>query len=194
MTQVAPSGFELDAARLEHMRTRAAGELAVINDMEREGTIGRYAIGGAVAATRYVEPIQTYDLDVFVMLPASSSGLLSIAQIYNYLKARGYEPQAEFMMIEGWAVQFLPVYNALTEEALEQAIDVDFGTTPTRVFSAEHLAAIMLETGRAKDHARLVQFFEFGVLNRAVLEELVSRYHLEEKWRNFKTRFLSEKE
>jgi len=31
--------------------------LAVINQLEKEGIIGRYAIGGAVAATRYVEPI-----------------------------------------------------------------------------------------------------------------------------------------
>ena len=40
--------------------------LAVINKLEQQGLIGRYAIGGAVAATRYIEPIQTYDLDIFV--------------------------------------------------------------------------------------------------------------------------------
>ena len=55
-------------------------------------------------------------------------------------------------------MQFLPVYNELTEEALAQAIDVVFGSTPTRVLSAEHLAAIMLETGGPRDHARLTQF------------------------------------
>lgn len=31
---------------------------------------------------------------------------------------------------------------------------------PTRVFSAEHLACIALETGRPKDKARLLQFME----------------------------------
>jgi len=31
--------------------------LAVINQLEKEGIIGCYAIGGAVAATRYVEPV-----------------------------------------------------------------------------------------------------------------------------------------
>ena len=35
--------------------------LAIINQMERDGVIDRYAIGGAIAATLYVEPIQTYD-------------------------------------------------------------------------------------------------------------------------------------
>ena len=73
------------------------------------------------------------------------------------------------IVIEGWPVQFLPVYNELTEEALAQAIDVVFGSTPTRVLSAEHLAAIMLEIGRPRDHARLIQFFEFDALNLKIL-------------------------
>jgi hypothetical protein len=164
--------------------------LAVINQMERDGVIARYAIGGAIAATRYVEPIQTYDLDIFVMLPALASGLLSITPIYAYLTARGYQPQGESIMVEGWPVQFLPAYNPLTEEALQNAIEVNFNETPTRVFSAEYLAAIMLDTGRAKDHARLVQFFELDVLNLEVLLDLIRRHHLEAKWLSFKARFL----
>jgi len=166
--------------------------LAVINELEREGLIGRYAIGGAVAATRYIEPIQTYDLDIFVILPVAPSGLISLTPIYNYLTQRGYAPQGEMIVIEGWPVQFLPVYNPLAEEALEQAIEVEFGSTPTRVFSAEHLAAIMLQTGRPKDHARLIQFFEFKALDRAVLESIVARHGLTSKWENFRRRFLNE--
>jgi len=168
--------------------------LAVINQMEQEGTIGRYAIGGAVAATRYIEPVQTYGLDIFVVLPVSPAGLISLTPIYAYLTQRGYTPQGECIVIEGWPVQFLPVYNALTEEALAQAIDVEFGATSTRVLSAEYLAAIMLQTGRPKDHARLVQFFEFDALNRAVLEDIVARHGLTSRWENFRRRFLSEDE
>jgi hypothetical protein len=95
-------------------------------------------------------------------------------------------------VIEGWPVQFLPVYNPLTEEALAQALEVEFGSTPTRVFSAEHLAAIMLETGRPKDHARLIQFFESNALDCVVLESIVARHDLTSKWENFRRRFLSE--
>jgi hypothetical protein len=79
----------------------------------------------------------------------------------------------------------------LTEEALAQAIDVEFGSTPTRVLSAEHLAAIMLQTGRPKDHARLVQFFEFDALDQAVLEDIVVRHGLTSRWEDFRRRFLS---
>jgi hypothetical protein len=166
--------------------------LAVINQLEQAGLIGRYAIGGAVAATRYIEPIQTYDLDIFVILPVLPSGLISLTPIYSYLTQRGYAPQGECIVIEGWPVQFLPVYNPLTEEALAQAMDVEFGSTPTRVLSAEHLTAIMLETGRPKDHARLIQFFEFKALDRAVLERIVARHGLTSKWETFRRRFLNE--
>jgi hypothetical protein len=166
--------------------------LAVINELEQAGLIGRYAIGGAVAATRYIEPIQTYDLDVFVILPTASSELLSLTPIYAYLTQRGYVPQGETILIEDWPVQFLPVYDALTEEALTESLAVNFGSTPTRVLSAEHLAAIMLNTGRPKDHARLTQFFEFAVLNRATLEAIVARHGLTAKWADFRRRFLNE--
>jgi hypothetical protein len=166
--------------------------LAVINQLEKEGLIGRYAIGGAVAATRYIEPVQTYDLDIFVVLPVAPSGLISISPVYAYLAQRGYAPQGECIVIEEWPVQFLPVHNSLTEEALAQAVEVEFGSTPTRVFSAEHLAAIMLDTGRPKDHARLIQFFEFNALDRAVLEDIVERHGLTAKWETFRRRFLGE--
>lgn len=168
--------------------------LAVLNQLERAGIITRYAIGGAVAATRYIEPIQTYDLDVFVILPLAPSGLVSLEPIYAALTQRGYTPQGECIVVEGWPVQFLPAYNELIEEALARAIEVEFGATPTRVVSAEHLAAIMLQTGRPKDHARLVQFLESGVLERAVFEDIVARHGLVSKWETFLGRFFGEAE
>lgn len=165
--------------------------LSVINQLEAEGLIGRYAIGGAMAATRYIEPIQTYDLDIFIMLPVASSGLISISPIYSYLTQRGYMSEGACIVIEGWPVQFLPVYNPLTEEAVARAVEARFGASPTRVLGAEYLAAIMLETGRPKDHARLVQFFEFNALDRAALEEIVARHGLSPKWEAFRKRFMS---
>lgn len=156
--------------------------------------MGRYAIGGAIAATRYIEPVQTYDLDIFTILPVSSAGLISLTPIYDYLLGLGYTAQGESIVIEDWPVQFLPVYDALIEEALAQAVEVNFGVTPTRVLSAEHLAAIMLNTGRPKDYARLSQFFEFNALNKTVLAEIVAKHDLTAKWQNFRERFLNEKD
>ena len=61
--------------------------LEAINQMQADGVIGKYAIGGAVGATFYLEPAATIDLDIFVMLPRDSGGaLLSLTPIYDYLE------------------------------------------------------------------------------------------------------------
>ena len=46
--------------------------LQVLNGLERDGVLSRYAIGGAMGATFYVEPLLTFDLDIFVVLPETS--------------------------------------------------------------------------------------------------------------------------
>jgi hypothetical protein len=126
------------------------------------------------------------------MLSVAPSGLISLTTVYERLKQLGYSAQGEGIVIEDWPVQLLPVFNPLTDEALVQALEVKFGATPTRVLSAEYLAAIMLETGRPKDHTRLVQFFESGILDRTILERIIVRHSLMDKWQRFQTRFLNE--
>src|SRR2546422_7366722 len=95
--------------------------LKLINRMVKAGVIKDYAIGGAIAAIYYLEPFDTADLDVFVQLETSVSDLTILAPIYEYLISRGHEPKGEFVYIEGLPVQFLPVFNSLTEEAVAKA-------------------------------------------------------------------------
>jgi hypothetical protein len=56
--------------------------------------------------------------------------------------------------------------------------------------TAEHLMAIALRTGRAKDHARLVMFAEAGIANMDRLREILGRHSLLEAWAKFEPRFL----
>src|SRR5688572_21885057 len=129
--------------------------------MRADGIIDCYAIGGAVGATFYLEPVATLDVDVFIAFKPQAGQLLVTPQpIFEYLLARGGTMQGEYVMIAGWPVQFLPAGNPLLEEALTRAVEHDVEGTPVRVFTAEHLAAIALQTGRAKDKARLLQFIE----------------------------------
>jgi len=58
------------------------------------------------------------------------------------------------------------------------------------VFSAEHLMAIALDTGRLKDHMRIVQFIEAEVFEREKLDAILGRHGLVDKWRRFEQRFL----
>lgn len=165
--------------------------LEIINQMQRDGIIERYAIGGAVGATLYLEPVATLDIDVFVSLKSPpGSALLSLSPVYDYLTSRGYTIDKEHLLIEGWPVQFLPPGDPLEEEALRQAVEVEVAGTRTWVIGPEHLAAIALKTGRAKDFARLLQFVEAGVLEAKKLDPILKRHELVEKWEQFGARFL----
>jgi hypothetical protein len=160
--------------------------------MEDEGAIGRYAIGGAVGALYYLESASTVDIDIFVVLPRKKeSAILDISPIYGYLRQKGFKPQNEAVVIGNWPVQFLPPASALEEEALEEAVDVEVDETPTRVMTAEHLVAIALKTGRAKDHARIVEFLKQKAVNLARMKALLSKHGLTGKWQTFQRQYPS---
>lgn len=81
--------------------------LEALNQMQADGVVHHYAIGGAVAATFYLEPAATLDVDVFVLLSNPSGPLVSLSPIYEYLKARGGIEDREHILLGGWPVQFL---------------------------------------------------------------------------------------
>jgi hypothetical protein len=159
--------------------------LQVLNDLVRAGVLSRYAIGGAIGATFYVEPVLTFDLDVFVVLPRTGGGLLTLEPLYEALRARGYREENECVNIEGVPVQFLPAYNALLEEALAEAQETQYETTPTRVLRAEHLVAVALQTGRDKDRERVRLLREQKRLNQKYLNGVLARHKLENRWKQW---------
>jgi predicted nucleotidyltransferase len=100
--------------------------------------------------------------------------------------------KGEYVMIAGWPVQFLPPTSPLVDEALALAAEVDVEGIKVRVFSAEHLAAIALQIGRAKDKARLLQFIEQRALDDARFNEIVHRHDLVDAWAMFERQFLTD--
>jgi len=166
--------------------------IAMINRMEEDGVIERYAIGGAVGATFYIEPVATLDVDIFVVFRTEADqSLLSLRPIFDYLTARGGVMEGEYVVIVGWPVQFLPPPSPLVEEALAEAVTVNVEEMPARVFTAEHLAAVALQTGRPKDKARLLQFVESGALTMERFKSILARHGLSDRWREFERTFLS---
>jgi hypothetical protein len=160
--------------------------IVTINQMQADGVIGQYAIGGAVAANFYpVEPVDTQDLDAFVTLePPAGQTILSLTPIYDYLEARGCQKDGKGdVVIFGWPVQFLPVGgDPLLKEALEQSVEKDLDGVPVRVFTAEHLAAIAFKVGRPKDKRRLDQFREAKALKEPTFSEILGRHGLLDRW------------
>jgi hypothetical protein len=159
--------------------------------MQADGVIGKYAIGGAVGATFYLEPAATLDVDIFAIIPmALGKGLVSLTPIYEYLRAKGCAEKDEHIVIGGWPVQFLPPSDDLEREGVNNAIQTTIEGTPTWVMQAEHLVAIALRTGRLKDYGRIVQFFEKHAVDRNRLLALLERHGLLPKWRQFEQRYL----
>jgi hypothetical protein len=165
--------------------------IRVINQMQADGVVECYAIGGAVGATFYLEPVATLDVDIFVAFRQQhDQTIISPQPIFDYLTTRGGIVEGEYIVIAGWPVQFLPPTSPLVEEALAQAVTVDVEGTPARVFTAEHLAAIALQTGRAKDHARLLQFIEAAALDAKKFQALLQQHGLIARWQAFEQKFL----
>ena len=161
--------------------------------MEADGVVDRYAIGGAVGATFFLEPFATLDVDIFVSVrPEPGSLIVSPKPIFDYLTARGGKVEGEYIVIGGWPVQFLPPGTPLVSEALREAVEMDVEGTQARVFTAEHLAAIALQTGRAKDKARLLQFIESGRLDSDRFRAILACHGLDGAWRKFETQYLGD--
>mgnify|MGYP003579213830 CR=1 FL=1 len=136
-----------------------------------------------------LEPVSTLDVDVFIAF-SSSSLLVDPSPVFDWLKTRGGTMDGEYIVIEGTPVQILMAGTPLVEEALREAVVEEVAGVPVRVFTAEHLAGIALEAGRAKDKARVLQFIEEGALDALRFEAILIRHGLQGRWDTFQRQFL----
>ena len=160
----------------------------MLNALQADGIIHHYAIGGAVAATFYLEPAATLDVDVFVLLSNPTGTLVSLTPIYEYLKARGGIEDREHIVLGDWPVQFLVPANELETEAIAASVPVDVEGVRTWIMLAEHLVAIA--TGRAEDYIRVVQFIKEKALDQVMLLGILKKYGLLPKWQQFQDKYL----
>jgi hypothetical protein len=167
-------------------------ELALLlGEMKAADVIQDYALFGAMAQMRYTEPVATLDADVLVAI-AEPERLDTLRGIYEFCAAKGYRPEGEAICVGAWPVQFIPVFSALTREAVEQAETADFEGVPLRVARADHLAVIALSVGRAKDYARILALLESSSVGREAIEALAARHGLMHEWQRFAKRFLDD--
>lgn len=163
--------------------------IKVISNAQSEGLFSSYAIGGGIAALFYIEPVATFDLDIFIILPESSGQLTSLSPIYSWLEKRGYKPSKEQVVVEGIAVQFIPAYNELVKDGVLNAADKIYGNTAVRVLRPEHLVAIMLQTSRPKDKDRILKFLQETELDYTLLNSILKKHNLIQVFENFRRRY-----
>ncbi|RYG55645.1 hypothetical protein EON80_30390 [bacterium] len=149
-----------------------------------EGTLKRYAIGGATAAGFHGEPLATRDVDVFVFIdPPPGSLLVSLEPLLSRLAELGFsEFDEEGVIVHGFPVQFLAASPGLETEAVETAMVAEWENHRIRVMRPEYLAAIALTVGRPKDRARVVYLAELPLFDRQLLKDILSRHELQKRW------------
>jgi len=155
--------------------------LRALNRLVSDGVILAYAIGGAIGAAFYIEAAQTEDVDAFTVLPSSGSGLITLTAVYEALTAMGGVVEREYVRFGNWPLRVLTDANPLIAEAIAEAVAVDYEGTPTRVFRAEHLCAVALQTGRSKDYLRVSMFLEQGAVDPQALLSLAERFGLADR-------------
>ena len=161
----------------------------LLNAMVADGVILAYAVFGAVAQMRYTEAVATLDADILVAVP-DAERLDVLTPIYKYCEARGYVPEGEAVRVGAWPVQFIPVFDALTQAALDNADTGDVDGNPFRVVSADYLAVIALSVGRPKDFARILALLESVDTLEQNIDALSATHGLSAEWNDFRRRFL----
>lgn len=164
--------------------------IEILNRMQADGVIEKFAIGGGIAAIRYLEPYLTEDIDIFLYpVVVSEGGLISFSRIYSYLEDLGYHPEKEYIRIGDWLVQFVYASEQVQREAVEEADRVAFAGAYTSIFTAEHLAAELLRSGRLKDLTRVADLLKSEQMNMDKFRDIVNRNGLAEKWKQFASRY-----
>ncbi|MBI2215354.1 MAG: hypothetical protein HYU52_17015 [Acidobacteria bacterium] len=154
--------------------------LAAISELRDAGVVTEYAVGGAMAMVFWSEPVATYDLDVFVLLPPGSGLLVSLSPIYEWAKAHDYAIRQEHIIIGGVPVQVIPAHNALAEEAVREAETIDYEGAAVRVIRPEHLIALCLEpSARSRKRLeRVAALLECGAVDQTRLDAILHRHGL----------------
>jgi len=154
-----------------------ADVLRAANELVSAGLIKDYALGGALAAIYYTEPITTYDADI-IFVASDKTLSAEIPAIYSHLQSKGWRVEREHLLIGNFPVQFLAA-SGLTEEAVREARPVQYEGVPAKVFRPEYIIAIAASVGRHKDFARIEQMLDQVKIDKALLDDILRRYSLQ---------------
>jgi hypothetical protein len=153
-----------------------ADVLRAANELVSTELIKDYALGGALAAIYYTEPVTTYDADI-IFIASDKTLSAGIFAIYSHLKSKGWRVEREHLLVKDFPVQFLAA-SGLSEEAVREAKQVEYEGVPAKVFRPEYIIAIAASVGRHKDLARIEQLMTQARIDKALLDEILRRYNL----------------
>ncbi len=150
--------------------------VAALNGLKRRRIIRDYAIIGAVAATAYMEPISTEDIDVVILADSDEEYLRAYGVI-----AEPAEGQEGMHQIPGGVpIQLFPsTVMPLYRDTVEQAKKVRIGNLRAKVATAEHLILLYLTANRQRDRLRVSYLIEDA--DESILQALLERFDDQQK-------------
>jgi predicted nucleotidyltransferase len=145
--------------------------LKVINALKKAGLIKDYAIGGGYALNYYLEPILTFDLDIFILIDTEKD----YSALYEYFRTKRYKIENVYIVIGELPVQFLPSYiHPLIAEAIKKAKRIRLKGTQAKILGVEYLIATLLMAYRTKDRVVIPQLLKQA--DKKILKNIIKRF------------------
>lgn len=146
-----------------------------LNGLKRRKVIRDYVVIGAVAATNYMEPVFTEDIDVVVLVDTDEEYRSTFAAIARQAEAQ----EGMHQVLGGVPVQLFPsTIMPLYRDTLDNARPVRLGNLRVKFASAEHLILLFLLAHRERDQLRVRNLL--GNIDEERLLDLLERFDDEE--------------
>lgn len=145
--------------------------ISALNGLKRRRVIRDYAIIGAVAATAYMEPMFTEDIDVVILVDNDEEYL----RAYGVITEQAEAQEGMHHILEGVPIQLFPsTIMPLYRDAVEQANKVRIDNVRAKVATAEHLILLYLIANRPRDRLRIGYLIEDA--DESKLQSLMERF------------------
>jgi hypothetical protein len=129
-----------------------AGAIAKLNLLKRRRIIRDYAIVGSIAASAYMEPMFTEDLDIVLLVDSD----LEYIEVFGRLRLLAESMEGMHLVFAGTKIQMFPAtIKPLYTHALRHARQTRIGGLRVKVARPEHLILMYLESYRPKDKTRI---------------------------------------
>lgn len=150
--------------------------VTALNGFKRRRIILDYAVIGAVAATAYMEPISTEDIDVVILVDTDEEYL----QAYGIIAEQAEAQEGMHYILGGVPIQLFPsTIMPLYRDAVEQANKVRIDNVRTKVATAEHLIMLYLIANRQRDRLRVGYLIEDA--DESKLQSLLEKFDDQQK-------------
>lgn len=142
-----------------------------LNAFKRHKVLRDYVIIGAVAATAYMEPLFTEDIDIIVLVDSDTE----FFEVFEALTELADKQENVWHIIKGIQVQLFPTTTKpLYRDTLEDARGARVGNLRVKVASPEHLILLFLERNSSKDKIRVLSLLDKADMDK--IYELLERF------------------